>query len=189
MNTSSRLLEFMHERKLVRFSRRFEGGWVHGYVLDVGPKFALLATLGEVRFDGFGCFAIADMKGLRLDPYAAFSEAARKKLRDRKPRRPKVSVASVEELLLSANQAFPLITIHRERIKPESCWIGKVEKVERGKVTLMEIGPDAQWDEESTSYKLSEITCVEFGGEYENALHFVGGEPSAKSKTRSTTPR
>jgi hypothetical protein len=120
------------------------------------------------------------MKDLRIDPYAAFSESARKRLGDRKPRKPKVSVASVEELLLSANKAFPLITIHRERIKPESCWIGKVEKVERGRVTLMEIGPDAKWDEKPSTYKLSEITCVEFGGEYETALHLVGGEPTVR---------
>ena len=177
METASQLLKFMHERRLVRFARRYESGWVHGYVLDVGPKFVLLATLGEVRPDGFGCFRISDIRDLPSDPYAAFAEAALKKTAHRRPRKPKVSVASIEELLVSANKLFPLVTIHREKVNPEVCWIGRVVKVERGRVALMEIGPDAKWDEKPTVYKVNEITCVEFGGYYEYVLHFVGREP------------
>ena len=146
-------------------------------MLDVGSKFVLLATLDEVRLDGFGCFCIGDVRNLRSDPYAAFVDAALKKFGERRPKKPKVSVASIEQLLLSANKSFPLVTIHREKVHPESCWIGRVMKIERGRVMLMEIGPDAKWDEKPSVYKLSEITCVEFGGHYENALHLVGGRP------------
>ncbi len=93
------------------------------------------------------------------------------------PKRPRVSLTSVEDLLLSARSLFQLLTIHRERIKPDVCWIGKIEEIKRGKVSLREIGPDAKWDDYPTSYKLNEITSVEFGGEYERALSLVGGNP------------
>ena len=131
----------------------------------------------QTRFDGFSCFRIADVTTLRLDPYAAFTEAALKKLGEPTPKKPRVSVASIEELLLSASKLFPLLTIHRERVDPDVCWIGKIEDIQQGQVSLLEINPAAKWDRKPTSYKLDEITTVAFGGEYERALHLVGGNP------------
>jgi hypothetical protein len=179
--TASQLARFMHSRQFVRFTRRFEQASVRGYVLDVGPKFFLLAVESDqVRFDGFCCFRARDVKNLRRDPYAAFAEAAFKKLKEPMPKKPKVSVSSIEELLLSANRAFPVLTIHRETVDPEVCWIGKIKEIQRGQVALLEIGPDAKWDRKPTFYKMNEITAVEFGGEYERALHLVGGNPPAQ---------
>jgi hypothetical protein len=179
--TASQLTRFMRKPQFVRFTRRFEQGFARGYVLDVGPKFFLLALQSDqMRFDGFSCFRVADVKNLRPDPYAAFAEAALKKLRESTPKRPRVSVASIEELLLSANRLFPLLTIHRESVDPDVCWIGKIEEIRQGQVSLLEIGPDAKWDRKPTSYKMNEITAVEFGGEYERALHLVGGNPPSQ---------
>jgi hypothetical protein len=178
--TASRLKRFMHKRQFVRFTRSFEQGFARGYVLDVGPKFFLLALQSDqMRFDGFSCFRVADVRNLSRDPYAAFEEAAFKKLREPIPKKPRVSVASIEELLLSAKRLFPLLTIHREKVDPDVCWIGKVEGMRQRQVALLEIGPDAKWDRKPNSYKMSEITSVEFGGEYERALHLVGGNPSS----------
>jgi hypothetical protein len=87
---------------------------------------------------------------------------------------------SVQNLLLSAGRSFPLVTIHREQIEPDACWIGRVKGIKRGRVSLLEINPDARWDAHPTAYRLSEITRVNFGGDYENALHLVGGEPVAR---------
>ena len=168
----------MRKRQFVRFTRTFEREFARGYILDVGPKFFLLALQSQqMRFDGFACFRIADLKNLRPDPYAAFTQAALKKLKEPTPKKPRVSVASIEELLLSASKLFPLLTIHRERVDPDVCWIGKMEDILQGQVALLEINPAAKWDRKPTSYKLSEITRVEFGGEYERALHLVGGNP------------
>jgi hypothetical protein len=59
------------------------------------------------------------------------------------PRKPRVSVASIEELLLSANRAFPLVTIHREQVDRKVCFIGRVVRIDRGRVSLLEINPGA----------------------------------------------
>ena len=171
----------MRERRLVRFTRTFEEGFARGYILDVGPKFFLMALQGDgVRFDGFSCFRIADIRNLRSDPYAAFAEAAMKKLKEPRPKKPKVSVASTEELLLSASRSFPLITIHREKTRPDACWIGRLQEITHRQICLWEIGPDAKWDRKPTFYGLNEITAVEFGGEYEQALFLVGGNPPVR---------
>jgi hypothetical protein len=93
--------------------------------MDVGPRFFLLALVSDrIRFEGFECFRCGDVKNLRPDLYAAFVETALKKRGERRPKKPRVSVGSIEELLLSAGRAFPLVTIHREQVDPNVCWIG-----------------------------------------------------------------
>jgi len=168
----------MRNQRLVRLSRRFEDSAVRGYVLDIGPQFFLLALVSDrIWFDGFECFRISDIKRVKPDPYAPFAEAALRKRGERRPKKPGVSVTNVEELLLSASQAFPLVTIHRENIEPDAGWIGRVVGVHRRRVSLREIDPQATWEDATTEYRLSEITRVNFGGDYENALHLVGGNP------------
>jgi hypothetical protein len=49
-------------------------------------------------------------------------------------------------------------------------------------VSLLEIGPDAKWEDKPKEYRVTEITRVNFGGDYENALHLVGGVPGVASK-------
>lgn len=175
---SSRLAEGMRLRRFLRFSRRFEKSSIRGYVLDVGPRFFLLTLVSDrIWFDGFECFRVADVKGIGPDPYSTFVESALRQRGERTPKKPRVSVKSIEDLLLSAGRAFPLVTIHREQIDPDVCWIGRVLGVEQGRVSLLEINPDATWDDSPTEFKLSEITRVNFGGDYENALFVVGGHP------------
>jgi hypothetical protein len=175
---SSQLVDAMRNRRLMRFSRRFERGFVRGYVLDVGPKFFLLGLVSDrLWLDGFECFRVRDIRSMKPDPYGAFVVAALKARGAGRPKKPHVSLASVEELLLSSRRVFPLVAIHREEIRPEVCRIGRVLAVDRDRVSLLEINPDASWDAAPLKYRLSEITCVSFGGQYEAALHLVGGDP------------
>jgi len=169
----------VRRKLLVRFTRPFEQGFVHGYVLAVGSRWLLLALVGDgIRFNGFQCFRLRDVRELRVPhPHAGFVEAALKKRGERLPRRPRVGVVCIEDLLQSANRSFPLVTIHREAVDPDVCWIGRVLDMDRRRVTLLEIDPDACWDKEPTDFRLSEITRVDFGGDYEDALYIVGGPP------------
>jgi hypothetical protein len=178
----------MRNGQFVRFDRRFEDSAVRGYVLDVGPKFFLLALVSDrIWFDGFECFRIGDVRGFRQDPHAGFAESALRKRRERLPQKPRVSVRSIEELLVSAGRLFPLVTVHREAIDPDVCCIGRILGVERGHVSLLEITPDATWEEKPRSFRLSEITRVNFGGDYETALHLVGGDPGQAIQTVQRT--
>jgi len=172
----SQLALAARDRLLVRFSSALERGAVNGYVLDIGPQFFLLALVSDgVRFNGFQCFRLSDVRKLRVpEKYALFREAVLKKRGERIPKSPPVVVSSIEELLLTANRAFPLVTIHREKVDGGACWIGRVIDVGKGRVTLLEIGADATWDDRLEAYRLSEITRVDFGGEYEDALQLIG---------------
>ena len=149
---------------------------MRGYVLDVGPRFFLLALVSDrIWYDGFECLRLSDVRDIKLDSYARFAEVALKRRRERFPRKPRVNLSTVEELLVSASRVFPLVTIHREQVDPAVCWIGRVVGIDRGRVTLLEIRPDATWKRKPTEYRLSEITRVNFGGDYEDALALVSG--------------
>ena len=178
----TKLATALREKTLVRFTRPIEDGWVEGYVLDIGPEWFLLAHVdNNIRFNGFQCFRLSDVRDPQLPaPYAAFVEAALKKRGEQLSKKPGVSVASLEELLLSANRTFPLVTIFREKVDPDVCAIGRVMEVEDGRLSLLEISPDASWEVEATQYRLRDITRVDFGGDYEDALHLVGGSPATK---------
>ena len=76
-------------------------------------------------------------------------------------------------------RAFPLVTIHREKVEPDICEIGRVVQVRDGRVSLLEINPDATWNAEPKQYRLRDITRVDFGGDYEEALGLVGGRAAA----------
>jgi hypothetical protein len=73
-----------------------------------------------------------------------------------------------------------LITIHLEETKPDVCYIGRIIDLNSEQLTLLEIDPDAEWDYKPEVFSLREITQVNFGGGYEDALYLVGGEPRLK---------
>jgi hypothetical protein len=52
---------------------------------------------------------------------------------------------------------------------------------------MLEIDPHAQWDPDPSAHKISEITRVNFGGGYEDALALVGGAPPTPA-TRAKVP-
>ncbi len=97
------------------------------------------------------------------DKYAQFHEAVLKKRAIRFPKRPPAVVSSLAELLITANRAFPLVMIHREKVDAGACWIGRVVDLSKSHVTLLEIEPGAIWDNQLETYRLGEITRVDLG--------------------------
>jgi hypothetical protein len=182
----SQLALAVRDKALVKFTRPFEDGSVNGYVMDIGPEFFLVALVEDAsRFNGFQCFRLSDVRELEVPSrYSAFAEAALKKRGRRMPKRPPVDVRNLQRLITTANRAFPLVTIHRERADADVCHIGRVVHLSRDRVSLIEIGPNALWDDKPETYRLREITRVDFGCEYEESLHLVGGRATARKAGR-----
>jgi hypothetical protein len=180
----SQLVAASRKKVLVKFTRPFEEGPITGYVMDVGPEFFLVSLVDDgIRFNRFQCFRLSDVRSLEIPAkYSRFSETALRKRGEHLPKKPRVVLGSLPKLLSSANGAFPLLTIHREKSDPDVCHIGRVVELSNQSVSLLEIGPDASWDEKPETYRLSEITRVDFGGDYEEALHLVGGVPKPSAQ-------
>ncbi len=169
-----------HERTLMRFHRRFEDGWVNGYVVGMGPAFVMLAEVSDhIRFNGFGCYRLADIKNLRPAPFADFVETALEKLGETQPETPAVTLDSVGDILETAGRLFPMVTVHAEADRPRVCHIGAVVRLDGGLAWMRDIGPDAVWENELTARRLDDVTRIDFGGAYETALALVGGPPPA----------
>ena len=147
---------------------------------DVGPQFFLLASVSNLLwFDGLSAFASPTSGTQAADPYAAFYEAALRKRGERRPKKPRVTVANIEDLLLSATGAFPLVTIHREQIDPERWLDRQCKGREPGARFAAGNWSDATWEETSQGIECERDYSGAFGGDYENALLLVGGEPAA----------
>ena len=66
-------------------------------------------------------------------------------------------------------------SVHTEQTEPGICKIGRVRSVDDGSVKLIALDPDADWDDEVTEVPLADVTRVDIGGAYEEALLLVGG--------------
>jgi hypothetical protein len=162
-------------RSLVRLPRSVEDGWINGYISLVGAEFFLVCVVsGEIRFDGFQAVRFADLTKVAVPaPHHEFVERALALRKLSRPVDPKIDVKDLGGLLTSGAAVFPMVTIHRETADPDVCHIGKVVALTAKTVTLREITPDAKWERKPRRYALREVTRVDFGGSYEEALHIV----------------
>lgn len=189
----------MSGKSLVRLSRNIEQGHADGYVVGLSERWLLLLLVGDgVVYSGFQAFRLQDISAIAVpSPRAQFYQAVLRKRKLRRPATPKVELTNTARLLSSAALCFPLVTIHREIADPEVCHIGLVQSVNRTFVALLEITPDAAWESASTKYRLAEITRVDFGGPYEEALALVSEPANAivegtlrdKAARRPSLPR
>jgi len=176
MDVREQLAQAMRERLLMRFHRRFEDGWVRGYVVGIGPEFLMLAEVSDhLRFNGFGCYSLAEVKNLQPAPYPGFVETALEKLGEVQPETPAVALNSIDDIVTTAGNLFTVITAYSEA----QVHIGAVVSLDGGVVWMRDIGPDAVWDPQPSARRLDDLTRIDFGGAYENALALVGGPPPA----------
>jgi hypothetical protein len=97
------------------------------------------------------------------------------------PARPEVTVDLDDPLsaVRTAATAGPLLTVHAEFSRPDGCWIGIPSSVNDERLELREVGIGGQWLPKPRKFDLDDITLLQFGGGYEEALHLVAGPPPA----------
>jgi hypothetical protein len=188
---NAKLNEACSNAIVLRFSNPYDEGWTHGYVLDIGPQFFLLGLIdNNIKFDGFQCPLISDLRQMKVpDPHENFIVEALRRRKQIINRKPDIDLSSLPALLKSANALFPLVSILRERIKPDECVIGRVLNVSEKSFLLHTIDPGAVWEQKPTRFRLRDVTRVEFGGGYEEALHLVGGDPTPSKKPKKAKLR
>lgn len=168
---------------VVRFWNSYDPEPAHGYVLDIGTDFFLFLFINDsIRFEGFECRLIADIKRLEVpNPFEEFIVAALSKRGECLDKAPEVDLSSVTSILNSASKLFPLVVIELGHKKKGVCFVGKVVDVSKGRLLMLEIGPHAVWEKKPSRFWLKDITRVSFGGGYEEALLLVGGDPYARN--------
>jgi hypothetical protein len=126
--------------------------------------------------NGYAVFPNQSVRRWRcLGPQTFLARAVKhKKLRPRLPK--EVRFETWQEICSSAGSQFSLLTIHREAVVKNACWVGRFLKVSQRSVAIDYITPQASWEGPIT-YKLDEITLVEFGGAYESLLALLAPAP------------
>jgi hypothetical protein len=144
----------------------------HGFVSVVGETWVVLQTIdARMRLDGYSAIRLEDVTDCRSEDDHSFTAKALS-LRGDRPARPGVDATGLANLLSSAQRQFGLVSIFIERHAPDVCYIGRVLEVNSTDLTLEPIDPEARWQEPEV-YELHDITRVDFGGSYEQALALV----------------
>jgi hypothetical protein len=183
----SKLRRAMTRRAFVRVERSIEPGRTDGFVVGVGKDWFVLQAFEAGAHSSAGYMAFRSKDVSLLTVPAPNQQFAAKALRLRGLRRqvPKgLKVGSLPALMRSANGVEPVVTIHLEALAPETCYIGRVATVAKREVELHEITPGAKWKRTTTVFLLADITRVDFGGPYEDALARIGGRPPVPRGSR-----
>jgi hypothetical protein len=179
--TLAHLRALQRSRMLVRVERsKVEPGHVDGRIVGCSSKLVALAVLNDGRHpDGFNVFLRADVTKLLIPaPYAEFAAKILRLRGERLPRLPKLDLTSWRPLVSGAAQRFPLVTLHMERVNPDVCYIGRPTRLTPRTGTLITIDPAGAWDRDETdwlNFKWKDVTRVDLGGAYEEALALVAG--------------
>jgi hypothetical protein len=172
--------------QIVEFHRgKLDPHSLRGFVMAYSETLTLLNVLTDDYFlNGYAVIRNQDVVSYSAydDPNYFLYRAVR--LKGIKPKRaPKVNISDWPRLLETANQLFPLITIHRELISTDVCHIGTIRSTRAKTFDFFEINPDAEWDRER-KYRFADVTKVDFAGGYEDALWRVAEEDGLPAAAR-----
>lgn len=173
------LLRARDDQSFVRLSRTPKHADVlDGFVTHVGDKWALLQTTRDGGyFDGWNAFRVVDVA--RVKPHGPTFET---RVSERQPEWPPHAPFPIEldktaDLLLSVPQP-ELIGVEKERQRA-AVWIGQVAEVDRRRVWLREVDPQARWADQPLGYRLGAISRVQLRTTYITGLSSVSGPPPA----------
>ena len=169
-------IEYLNQ--VVDFKRpKIDDEALRGFVLDYSESLTLLNVLDtNFHLDGFTVIRNSDITEYRTYDNEDYFLNRAIHLKAIKPsRKPKVDLTSWATLLLTTQRAFPLLAVHREAISNKVCYIGKIVSITQKTFTLYDIDPRAEWDRPYRR-SLADLTRVDFGGGYEDALWQVAKE-------------
>lgn len=160
-------------RYLLEIKRRLkDAGTTIGFVVDFSDSLVMFHTLDmdTFRLNGYTVIREEDISQYRVFNKAEYWQVRAVRHFHLKPMRPTgVSVTSLPELLKSAAEQYALITLHPEKIKPDVCFIGSLYTMKEHTVTIEDLNCNGEWTGHRR-LRLSDVTRVDFGGGYEDAL-------------------
>ncbi len=177
-----RLARALDTHQLVGVRRWIAGAdRVDGFVTGIGAAWVALAKLDDrVRPDGWSLLRLRDIKSVSIDPDPDCFEIRALRARNLWPPTPiGVALNDVAALVRSAARAEPVITVFVEDDRPRICWIGSVMSLGEQTLRLLEIDTQGEWRRKPRAIDLEDITRIEIGGGYEEALRLVAGPPPA----------
>lgn len=172
-------LQTAQDGKLLCRVRRWipDADRVEGFVVGIGKEWVALHRLSDrVTFDGWILIRVKDIQAVTIYPEENGFEIKALKARDEwPPRAPELDLDGTLGVITSASEMTPMISVHREFERPDSCWIGSVVSLDQARLRLLEVDVTAVWARKPRAFDPDDITRLDFGGGYEEALRLVAG--------------
>jgi hypothetical protein len=177
------LLEAEADQRLVQV-KRSPGTDIDGFVVAATDAWTAIAVCADtIDLDGY---AVVRTKGIRrlkrLDRRMAFVESVLR-ARNEWPPRPAMTLETTmldHEIIAALAAAFPLTSLYTEGKRLTECYIGQLREGNAETITLLQVDKAGLWDSDPTKYRLADVTRIDVGGRYEDALQIVSGPPPAK---------
>lgn len=167
------LLQRCQEKKyLIEFDRRPKiQDRIAGFVLDFNDSLILLHLLEWDTFtlNGYIVIREQDIKRHRIFDRRDCWQYKAAKANKLKPIHPSISISSLEVAVKSVCKKFLVITVEKELVVGDACWIGTLAGFTAKTITIYDLNTSAEWSGKS-KFNLKDITRLAFGGGYETAL-------------------
>ncbi|WP_068201991.1 hypothetical protein [Isoptericola dokdonensis] len=152
---------------------------VEGFVVGIGARWVALAEVdGSVRFDGWTLLRLEDIQAVTVDPDPdSFTVKALRARSEWPPPSTDVELDDFRSAVATSAAMAPMTSIFVELDRPDICYIGAVVSVDADTLRLLEVDQQAQWHRKVRPIDASDVTRIDFGGAYEEALALVAGPP------------
>jgi hypothetical protein len=154
---------------------------LEGFVVGIGQKWVALQRLSDrIAFDGWQLIRVKDIQAVSVDPDPDCFEVKALKARSLwPPSAPDLALDDVVSAVDSASGPTAMVSVFDEFDRPEVCWIGEVTSLGDSKLHLLEVNTRG-WARKARTFDPADITRIDFGGGYEEALRLVAGSPPAE---------
>jgi hypothetical protein len=180
------LAEMFGQDRVVRIARtRIDEFDILGFVVGLSDDLLLLQVIdgNTLFFSGYSVIRLRDITSWRFDN--TFVDRSLRLL-DRIPVVPDaIQLADWPSLISSAKRRSPLIMIEMEKKVPGKLWVGRVARQTKRSVAMIDVDPDGHWAPRQTKSPYSDITRVQFGDAYSEALAMLV-EHEAKEAANTT---
>ena len=168
--------EFMNaleENKLVVvYRKKVDGYRLDGYVIGLSNTWVLLHLIdGNVVVpNGYKAIRLAHVSQIKVDE--GFVDGYLRLRGMRSESLPWIRLNDLSSLLFSVSENYPLFMIETECKEPGIGFVGRIEKLTKRNIWLEKIKSTTEWIGVE-KFKLKDITCVDFGDGYVEALAWV----------------
>ena len=183
-----KLERFTTGRELVQVTRRLKGAdRLEGFLVGHGERWVLLHLVTPHGFslDGYVAVRTVDIKSCKRwgKEHGSFPSRCLAYFGEIPVVPRGIDLSRTHRLIVTAAARWPLLTLFVENDDPDVCFVGQPVSVSSRRLRLLPISPAAQWQEEPIRYDLRDVTRVQFGGRYEEALYALGNGDGAGTGT------
>ncbi len=167
------LAEALAENQLVILYRKaISEHKLNGYVIGLSNTWVLLQAVDNdmLMLDGYNAVRLGDVSHFTVDDSFVGEYLRLRGIHSEKL--PEVNVSDLFSLLQAVSEHFPLFMIERECVEPGIGIVGQVERLTKRSLRMDKFSSKAKWIG-TEKFKLKDITSVNFGDHYHEALAFM----------------